>query len=317
MGRNLAQVILPMYQKNQHTSRVLPPVTTTMLRVCIWVLALLAGVGQVYGQKFEPPKPGSPAALVRRPLDGQKPIIYEDTLASQKRKKKEKKIPKKTFWDIKTRKAYTKVVSGKKKTFELFYILKKPQDPDPYIRDLYWFHRKKRKIFIGVIPPKELQFAVLLHGPYERRVNKIVVEQGQFYLGSKTGRWENNGASEEEILLDKTKFYKGFPKEAKITYYDVDQKKIEKVIPYYNAELHGQYLAYYPTGVLQAEGKYEFGQKVGVWRTFFNSTKKRARLELQYPADGFAEDTTAVKLREFTEQGFVVYDKAIEDKKKK
>jgi hypothetical protein len=277
----------------------------------------IAVVLSAAAQKFEPPKPGTPAALVRRPLDGQKPVIYEDTLAHLKRKKKEKKIPKKTFWNIKTRKAYTKQVSGKKVTYELFYILKKPQDPDPYIRDLYWYHRKKRKIMLGPIPPKEAQFAAILHGPYEKRVNKIVVEQGQFYVGSKTGRWEQNASTEEEILMDKTKFYRGFPKEAKISYYDANQQKIERVVPYENGELHGQYVAYYPNGVLREEGKYEYGHRIGVWRTYYNTTKKRTHLELQYPTAAYAEDTAGVKVREFSEQGLVIYDKTVEDKKKK
>ena len=80
----------------------------------------------------------------------------------------------------------------------------------------------------------------------KKRVNKIVIEQGQFYVGAKTGRWEVDGATEDEILLDKKKLYKGFPKEAKITYYDANQSKIQEVTPYENGELHGVYLKILP-----------------------------------------------------------------------
>jgi hypothetical protein len=283
-------------------------------KVFALLLALLVWVGQTYGQKFEPPKPGSPASLVRRPLDGQKPVIYEDTLASDKRKKKEKKIPKKTFWGLKTRKAFTRLKSGKKVTYELFYVLKKPQDPDPYVKELYWYHRKKRKITMGPIPAKEKEFAVLLHGPYEKRVNKIVVEQGQFYVGTKTGRWETNTITDEEILLEKHKFYHGFPKDSKISYYDANQSKIEQVVPFENGEKHGQFLQYYPSGALHQEGKFEYGHRIGVWKTYYEA-KKRTKLEIQYPADAFAEDTTSFRLREYNEQGLVIYDKTLEDKK--
>ena len=287
-----------------------------MYRLLLILFFCFGLVGYTWAQKFEPPKPGTPASLVRRPLDGQKPVIYEDSLEKEKFKKKEKKIPKKTFWGIKTRKAFTRVRSGKKVTYELFYILKKPLEPDPYVRDLYWYHRKKRKITLGPIPPKEKAYAVLLHGPYEKRVNKIIVEQGLFYVGTKTGRWETNTTNEEEILMEKKKFYKGFPKDAKITYYDANQSKIQEVIPYENKELHGQYLRYYSSGALAEDGKYEFGKKIGVWKTYYEA-KKRTKLEMQYPADAFAEDTTAYKLREYNEQGLIVYDKAAEDKKKK
>ena len=284
----------------------------------VFLLCLLAGLaGSGWAQKFTPPKPGSPASLVRRPLMSEKPVIWEDTLASDKRKKREKKIPKKTFWGIKTKKAYTKVVAGRKTTYELFYVLKKSKDPDPYVRELWWYHRKKRKVSNTPIPPKEKEYAVYLHGPYEKRINKVTVEQGQFYVGAKTGRWETNAGTEDEILLEKRKFYKGFPKEAKVTYYDANQTQVQEVIPYENGELHGIYLKYYQNGTLAEEGRYEFGQKIGVWKTYFEN-KKRVKLEIQYPPDAWAADTVEpAKLREFNEQGLVLYDKAVEDKKKR
>ncbi len=284
----------------------------------VFLLCLLAGLAESgWAQKFTPPKPGSPASLIRRPLTSEKPVIWEDTLASDKRKKREKKIPKKTFWGIKTKKAYTKVVAGRKTTYELFYVLKKPKDPDPYVRELWWYHRKKRKVFNTPIPPKEKEYAVYLHGPYEKRINKVTIEQGQFYVGAKTGRWETNAGTEDEILLEKRKFYKGFPKEAKVTYYDANQTQVQEVTPYENGELHGIYLKYFQNGTLAEEGRYEFGQKVGVWKTYFEN-KKRVKLEMQYPPDAWAADTVEpAKLREFNEQGLVLYDKNVEDKKKR
>lgn len=247
------------------------------------------------------------------PKPGDKPLIFEDTLESDKRKEKKKKIPKKTFWGIKTRKSFTKVVSGRKKTYEIFYVLKKPQDPDPYVRDLYWYHTKKRKIMVGPIPEKEKQFAKLLHGPYEKTINKITVETGQFYVGTKTGRWETVTNTEEELLTNKQKFYKGWPKDAKISYYDADKKKVEEVMPYQDGEPHGEYFKFYENGQVAVNGKYEYGKKIGVWREYFPD-KKKLKLEMQYRPDAFT-DADSVIIREFDQKGTVLYDKAAEDKK--
>lgn len=264
----------------------------------------MAAQAQLLGKKKE----------FRVPRPGEKPLIYEDTLASDKRKEKEKKIPKKTFWGIKTKKAFTKVVSGKKKTYEIFYVLKKPQEPDPYIRDIYWFNTKKRKIIMGPIPPKEKQFAKILHGPYYKTVNRNTVETGQFYVGAKTGRWESLTATEEELLTNKLKYYKGWPKDAKVSYFDAEKTKVEEVIPMENGEMHGEYFKFYPSGQIAENGKYEFGKKVGVWREYFPD-KKKLKLETQYPPDAFT-DAEPYKVREYDAKGAVLYDKATEDKKK-
>jgi antitoxin component YwqK of YwqJK toxin-antitoxin module len=274
------------------------------LLLCVLLLEPVAAQAQVKKDKGK-------TANVPRP--GDKPLIYEDTLESDKRKVKVKKIPKKTFYGIKTKKAFTKVISGKKRTYEIFYVLKKPQDPDPYVRDIYWYHTKKRKVMVGPIPPKEKSLAKLLHGPYEKTVNKTTVETGQFYVGTKTGRWETVTPTEEEILTNKQKYYKGWPKEAKISYFDAEKTKVEEVLPMENGELHGEYFKFYPSGQIAENGKYEFGKKVGVWREYYPD-KKKLKLETQYGPDGFTE-FEPYKLKEFDAKGLVLYDKAAEDKK--
>jgi antitoxin component YwqK of YwqJK toxin-antitoxin module len=268
------------------------------------------------GQDISPAAPSSlrKEFAAARPKEGEKPVIYEDTLSSDKRKKGEKKIPKKTFWGIRTRKAYTRVIAGRKKTYELFYILRKPLEPDPYIRDIYWYHKKKRKIFMGPIPIKDKSYAYLLHGPYEKLINKVKVETGLYYVGTKTGRWETFANSEEQILAEKKKWYKGWPREAKMSWYDPDRKKVKEVIPYENAELQGEYFRFYESGVIAENGRYEFGQKVGVWRQWFEQ-KKRTKLEMQHAPDGFVKNFEPYRIREFDVAGTLLYDKATEDKK--
>ncbi len=315
-----------MAPTHTHKMKYFPPnfvvgkmVTPKRILHTYWVLlvlllGLVAPVAvQAQSDLLNDPSKKKKAIVVPKP--GDKPLIYEDTLESDKRKEKKKKIPKKTFWGIKTRKAFTKVVSGKKKTYEIFYILRKPQAPDPYVQNLYWFHRKKRKIITGPIPEKEKQFAYLLHGPYYKTINKVRVEEGQFYVGSKTGRWENVTATEEELLTNKQKFYKGWPKDSKISYFDADKTKVEEVLPYLDGQLHGEYFKFYQNGQVAESGKYEFGKKIGTWREYFPD-KKKLKLEMQYPPDAFTQADT-VKIREYDAKGAILYDKATEDKKKK
>jgi hypothetical protein len=253
------------------------------------------------------------------PLDGEKPLIHVDSLASDKRPKepKKKKIPKRMFYGIKTRKAYTRVKKGKNYTFELFYVLKKPQDPMPFVKDIYWFHKKKRKIFVGPIPPKDQPFAKIMHGPYLKQVNRDIVEQGIFYLGAKHGRWMyEKPVGEEPILQDKLKFYKGFPKESEISYFDVDKKKLQEVRPVEDGKYHGQYFRFFEDGTIAEEGKYEQGKKIGMWIEYFQSSKKLIKKQTQHAKDWTIEDFEPYVVREYNDKGRVTYDKATEDKKK-
>jgi antitoxin component YwqK of YwqJK toxin-antitoxin module len=221
------------------------------------------------------------------------------------------------FYGIKTRKAYTRVKKGKNYTYELFYVLKKPQDPMPYVKDIYWFHRKKRKIFVGPIPEKEKEHAKILHGPYLKQINRDIVEEGIFYLGAKHGRWMyEKPVGEESILQDKQKFYKGFPKESEVAYYDVEKTKLKEVLPIEDGQYHGNYVRYYESGVLAEEGKYEYGVKIGMWVEYYDSQKKIIKKQTQYAKSWEVSDFEPYVVREYNDKGRVTYDKATEDKKK-
>lgn len=221
------------------------------------------------------------------------------------------------FYGIKTRKAYTRIKKGKIYNYELFYVLKKPQDPMPYVKDIYWFHQKKRKIFVGPIPVKDKIHAKIMHGPYTKYINRDIVEQGIYYLGARHGRWMyEKPVGEEPILQDKIKYYKGFPKESEIVYFDVDKKKLKEVLPVEGGKYHGQYFRYYEDGILAEEGKFEEGKKIGMWIEYFQSAKKLIKKQTQYAKSWTIEDFEPYVVREYNEKGRVTYDKASEDKKK-
>ena len=244
------------------------------------------------------------------------PVIYKDTLASDKKVARKKKIPKKTFFGYKTRKAFTKLRKGRNLTLELFFVLKKPADPGPYVQQLYWFNRKKRKVMVGPIPEKEKMNAVIMHGPYKKIVNRFIIEEGQFFLGSKHGRWETYQTGEESILADKKKYYKGFPKDAEITYYDAERTKTKEVLPMEDGRYQGDYYFFSPEGILLTSGKYEHGVRIGIWKDFYDNKKRKIKRNTQYPESAFVEQFEPFTLQEYDEKGFATYDKAEDDKKK-
>lgn len=247
------------------------------------------------------------------------PKIYKDTLDSEKNKqtKKPPKPKKNVFFGIKAKKAYTKIAKRKQLTLELFYVLKVPKDPDPYIRDVFWFHTKKKKIYVGPIPEKELPFAKLMHGPYKKVHNKQTIEEGNFYVGTKHGRWVKNQFGPDEFLTDKQRFYKGYPADGEIVYYDVDHKtKVKEIIPYLRKEKHGEYFRFDEKGKLVENGLYEYDVKVGVWREYYSDIRRKIKRQTKYADNAFVKDFKPYVLTEHDLNGVVTYDYEEEQKKK-
>lgn len=218
---------------------------------------------------------------------------------------REKRIGKKTFYGFKTNRAFTrKGKDPKRLEYEIFFVLRKWQDPNPYIKDIYWFHKKKRAIFIGKIEEEDKPYAKLLHGPYMRRLGKILIEEGIYYVGAKHGRWVKY--DKNYILLDKRKFYKGYPTEAEISYYDTEKKRPKEIIPILFGKKDGDYFYYSPNGDLLTSGFYKEDVKIGVWLEYYPNKKKKK--ETQYPKDPYVKDFETFIIKEYNEKGKVIYD---------
>lgn len=198
-------------------------------------------------------------------------------------KEKKKKVRKNVFYGIKTRRAFTKKGSGNRIQTELFFVLKKYQEPDAAVAEIFWFDIRTKKISTKPITDKLRPFAQILHGPYKRFIGKQLVEEGQFYVGTKHGRWEV--MDKNNILMDKIKYYKGWPKDSKIDYWDPETKlKIREVIPIVNGEEHGRYVKFYKSGLPEIEGNYKHGLRVGIWMEFYDS-KGQKSVESKYSPD--------------------------------
>ncbi|MEM8894263.1 MAG: hypothetical protein AAGC88_06780 [Bacteroidota bacterium] len=227
----------------------------------------------------------------------------EDILDSLKQRK-EKKPKKKVFYGIKTKKGFTKTGFGDNVVVELFYYLKVHEDPDPYVRDIYWYNFKRKKLTNS--RKIDLKNGAILHGPYKKMLGDQVLEEGIFYKGTKHGRWMRY--NRHDILQAKEKYYKGWPKESQVAYWDKKTRQIREIIPVQFGEKEGYYYAFHENGNLAAMGEYHFDNKVGIWREFYPRRNRRKR-EIQYPEYAFDEVNKPVILKEWNEKGQVIYDR--------
>lgn len=280
---------------------------TSCVSTRLWVLLVVLMVG---AWACKPQKPDV--------LEADRPELYKDT--TEKEQVAKPKPPKKgVYYGYKTKKAFTKVVKNRKRTFELFHILPKYMEPNPYtVARVYWYHRKKRKIFIGPIGDKDKQYARLIHGPYRKVFDKKTVEEGIFYLGVKHGRWEQYTANDESILVDKSKWYKGFPKESEIAYYDVEQTQIKEVVPIVDGERHGEYFFYNEKGQVLTYGKFEHNRRIGIWLDYWDNSKKRnIKRKTQYPESAWVEQFEGYAFQELDANGKITWDKKAAEAKAK
>ncbi|KXK31473.1 MAG: hypothetical protein UZ12_BCD005000204 [Bacteroidetes bacterium OLB12] len=116
---------------------------------------------------------------------------------------KKKKPKRKVYYGIKTKKAFTRKGFGDKMTVELFYVLKKPDKPTGFARDVYWYDFTRKELRKTSITAFDVKKGVLAHGPYKRMVGENVIEEGIFFKGTKHGRWMRY--DRQDLVEDKEK----------------------------------------------------------------------------------------------------------------
>ena len=215
---------------------------------------------------------------------------------------KKKKPKKKTFYGIKTRKSYTRKGFGDKTITELFYVLKKPSVPTAFVRDIYWYDYTRKEIRrTGNFDPNK---GVLIHGPYKKMQGAVLLEEGIFYKGAKHGRWMRY--NRQDILDDKEKYYKGWPKESLVTYYDaVEHKKVKEMIPIAIDEREGFYFLFHENGKIAVTGEYKWNEKVGDWiENYPNGKRKKI---VSYPKEPFEKEIRPFVRKEWDEKGKEIF----------
>lgn len=228
-------------------------------------------------------------------------------IKSEKVRKPKKR--KNVYWDLPVKRLRVREVNRKGDiTYEFFSILTDNTLPDRFADEKYFYDPAKKRI--QKTDWSDARFGVALHGPYVKTVNGDTVVVGQFYKGVKTGRWEAYGPDLQ--LQDKKYYYRGYPKESKITYYDPEQKKVREVIPYQHGELEGTYLRYYPSGRPEERGVYKDGAKIGRWTTYYDRYRTPQRdnrkQEMQYDNSPHEPRKAAYVLREWNEEGKTIVD---------
>ena len=220
-------------------------------------------------------------------------------------KKGRRKASKTDYEGLPMVRQFIKIGSGDRTIVEEFHVLKNWQDPSPYVRETFGFSPKE-----GRIKPltKDQEGVYLLHGPYKRFQNGELVEEGYYYTGAKDGRWEKYDG--KFMLIDKTRFSRGFPAEAHLAYYDSAHTKLREVMPYEYGHLKGTYLAYHPNGQLAEEGKYDNGVKVGRWTEYYpNGTRRFRRKVTLFARDRWDAAAEPTVLQEWDEKGKLTYER--------
>jgi hypothetical protein len=222
----------------------------------------------------------------------------EDPVSSKKKKKPKKKV----FYGVKTKKAFTRKGQGDRITYELFYYLKKSEKPQTFARDIYWYDFTRREIRkTTTFDPSK---GVLLHGPYEKRLDQLVVEKGIFYKGTKHGRWMKY--HRDSTLIDKDRYYRGWPKESLVSYYDPqERKRMKEMTPIEYGEKEGYYYFFHENGQLAVQGEYQWNEKVGDWTEFYPNGKRKKIVT--YPKEPFDESIKPYVKAEWNDKGKELY----------
>lgn len=228
----------------------------------------------------------------------------EDSVAAPKKKKVKKKV----FYGIKTKKAFTRKGTGTRITFETFYILKKPEKPQTFVRDVYWYDFKRKEVRKTAPAKFDATSGILLHGPYKKfLLGGVVLEQGIYYKGTKHGRWMKY--NRDSVLLDKEKYFKGWPKESQLTYYDpFERKKLKEIIPIEYGEREGYYYLFHENGKPAVVGEYMFNKKVNDWIEYYPDGRRKKIIS--YPKEPFDPTIRAFVRVEWNEKGREIYRKA-------
>ena len=233
-------------------------------------------------------------------------FLFDDEKEKEEKKAKKKKAKKNIWFGIKTQRGYTKKEIRGPSYYEYFNYTDQSRQPDPYIRDIYWFDSQERSIRTEGYQPGK---GYLLHGPYERVINEKVVESGMFYYGTKHKTWMLY--DDQNVLQDKNHYSEGWPRESRITYFDQTSKAIEQIIPVQYGLEEGNFFHFYEDKQIAVTGEYKFGEKVGLWTEYWDTknTKAIRKREIQYQEEAYTKNFRPYIRAEWDKDGNLLYRK--------
>jgi len=217
-----------------------------------------------------------------------------------KKAKSEKRMKGNRFMGSEVKKVYKKAEVRRRMVTETYYILKEFAPPPRYSDSRKVYNLEKQTT--EQVQEIDRKNTALLHGPYVKKEDRRVVVRGEYYRGVPHGRWER--LTRDGFVISKEYYDKGIPVGSKVEYYE--NKKLKAVTPMREGRPDGFYIAFYPSGRVKERGYYKFGEKIGLWTTYFdrslrsgNSARHRETL---YPKKPFTAESPVVK-REWDEKG--------------
>jgi len=231
----------------------------------------------------------------------------------EEEEEKKKKRKKNVYYGIKTKKGRISRQAGGKQLYEEFHYLKEYLEPNLYVREKFYYDPEDRKVkYNSSVKNQEV---LILHGPYKRYLDGQLITEGIFYIGTKHGRWMEYFSN--DVLKDKEKFFKGWPKESEITYYDAEGTKIKEVIPIRHGIKDGTYYYFHDNGVVGVTGVFENDGRIGVWKEYYKYRRNRRnrKKEIQYSEDGYDQNFRPFIIKEWSQQGELLYDRDLRKRK--
>jgi len=111
--------------------------------------------------------------------------------------------------------------------------------------------------------------------------NEQLMSEGNYLDMKKDALWKNY--SSQGFIISKETYQKDQLNGPRISYYlegqEEDAPKILNVAIYKDSLLDGEFMAYFSNGKLMQSGKYQVGEKIGIWSTYYpngtlNSTER-------------------------------------------
>ena len=278
-----------------------------MFRKIVIILLLVQISHAALAQKRKKEKaedPDSTGVVMDRFMPSTLPILlFDDTEKKEKQKKEKKKIKKNIFFGERTKKGRIKQSFRDQTQTQQFHYTYTNKTVDPYIRDIYWFDKKDNVIRTKDFDPSR---GYLLHGPYSRSMEETVLEEGNFYFGTKHGIWLS--FDNRSVLLDKLHYSEGWPKDSRVSYYNKANNQIEQLTPIEYELKEGHFYHFYEDGQIAVSGEYHYGEKVGLWTEYWNNKSKVIRKrEVQYQETPFTKNFRPYIRAEWDKDGNLIY----------
>ncbi|MFN3801556.1 MAG: toxin-antitoxin system YwqK family antitoxin [Belliella pelovolcani] len=249
--------------------------------------------------------PDSSGIVSNKLLPTTSPLLLFDEQSKKEKKKKEKKKEKKNiYYGERTKKGRIRQNLREQVQFTFFNYTTQKQTVDPYVRDIYWYDQRDKMIRSKDFDPSR---GVLLHGPFERIIGEITVEKGMYYFGTKHGTWMT--FDNRSVLVDKGHYQAGWRKDSRTTYYDGNNKVIEKLTPIEYDLKEGNFYHFYENGQVAVIGEYQYGEKVGLWTEYWDTKNAQAirKREIQYQEKPFTKNFRPYIRAEWDKEGNLIY----------